>query len=466
MITTKFYNIVITFLLIITLFSCVQDDDFTIPDVTITEPKIIATSSITAIQAGLNQEFTSNQKLIYRFRENEEPTYLIGYVISSDKTGSFYKKLIVQDDFENPTAGIEILVDKTSLSETFEFGRKVYVKLDGLSISYDDGEIDIDPTNAIGGKFTLGIDNGNGRVETISATSYTNHLVRSSIVANIIPLEISIADFNQKNSNTYVKLNNIQFQKSEAGKTYSAEANDEFDGLRILISCETSNSIKLQTSTFSSFNVQTVPSEKGSLEAVVTKDYRAENYVLIINTPSDFNFTENRCDPLFEEYFESTIAGPISLLGWTNFKEAGSLNWESYYDSYSLGKSARMGAYRSGDTSNIAWLISPGFDFDAQENEILSFKTSNSFADSSTLEVFISTDWDATEATITTANWTLLPATIVPNSASYKDWISSGNIDLSSYTGIGYIAFKYTGSSTSSKDGTYELDDIVIKKNE
>ncbi|MBL4905734.1 MAG: hypothetical protein JKZ00_06960 [Flavobacteriaceae bacterium] len=187
MITTKFYNIVITFLLIITLFSCVQDDDFTIPDITITEPKIIATSSITAIQAALTQEFTSNQKLIYRFRENKEPTYLIGYVISSDKTGSFYKKLIVQDDFENPTAGIEILVDKTSLSETFEFGRKVFVKLDGLSISYDDGEIDIDPTNAIGGKFTLGIDNGNGRVENISATSYTNHLVRSSIVVNIIP---------------------------------------------------------------------------------------------------------------------------------------------------------------------------------------------------------------------------------------------------------------------------------------
>jgi len=42
--------------------------------------------------------------------------------------------------------------------------------------------------------------------------------------------------------------------------------------------------------------------------------------------------------------------------------------------------------------------------------------------------------------------------------------VSSGNIDLSSYTGTGYIAFKYTGSKSRSNDGTYELDDIIIKK--
>ena len=80
------------------------------------------------------------------------------------------------------------------------------------------------------------------------------------------------------------------------------------------------------------------------------------------------------------------------------------------------------------------------------------------------LEVFISTDWDGVEATITTATWTLLPAIIVPNATNYKTWVSSGNIDVSSYTGTGYIAFKYTGSKSRSNDGTYELDDIIIKK--
>ena len=463
--TIKFYKIITSILLLITLFSCVNDDDFELPNITVNEPNIKVNSNIIAMRSALEQEFTNNNTLTYKFRENDVPTYVVGYVISNDKTGNFYKKLIVQDHFENPTSGIEVLIDKTSLSEAFEFGRKVYIKLDGLSISYDDGETDIDPTNAIGGKYILGIDNGNGYIENISAASYTNHIIRSAEIAVIVPAEIAIENFSQQHINTFVKLNNIQFQKSEVNKTFAAEANDEFDGFRTLTSCNTSNTIALQTSTFSSFKVYAVPSEKGTLQTVLTKDYRAENYVLIINTPSDINFTETRCDPLFEEYFETTISGSISLNGWTNFKEAGSIDWESFSDSNSLGKSARIGSYRSGDSSNIAWLISPGFNFDTQINETLNFKTSNSFADNSLLEVFISTDWDGTEAHITHANWKLLPATIVPNSTSYRDWVSSGNIDLSSYSGIGYIAFKYTGSSARSTDGTYELDDIIIKNN-
>ncbi|MDG2195183.1 MAG: DUF5689 domain-containing protein [Polaribacter sp.] len=462
--TIQFYNKIALLGLLFITISCVEDGDFEIPDITITEPNITATSSITAVQSALAQEFTNNNKLNYKFRKNDLATYFIGYVVSSDKTGNFYKKLILQDKPQNPTAGIEILIDKTSLSETFEFGRKVYVKLDGLSVSYDDGEIVIDPTNAIGGKFILGVDHGNGKVEAISATNYPNHMIRSAEVATVVAATSTIANFSQTNINTFVELTNIQFQKSEIEKTYASEANDQFDGLRTLTSCASSKNVSLQTSTFASFKVNTIPTKKGTLHAVLTKDYRAENYVVIINTPSNISFTEDRCDPLFEEYFETTIAGSISLAGWKNYKEAGSKDWESYADANSLGKSARIGSYRSGDTNNIAWLISPGFNFDAQEDELLSFKTSNSFADNSMLEAFISTDWDGIEANITTATWTLLPAVIVPNATNYKTWVSSGNIDLSSYTGTGYIAFKYTGSKSRSNDGTYELDDIIIKK--
>ncbi len=468
--TTKFYTVINIFTLFLIVTSCVQDGDFKVPDITVIEPDITATSSVAAVQSALIQEFTNNDKLTYQFRVNPEPTYFVGYVVSSDKTGGFYKKLIVQDKAENPTAGIEILIDKTSLSEAFEFGRKVYVKLDGLFVSYDDGggginpANAINPTNAIGGKFILGV-RGTRRLEGISATNYTEYIIRSAEVGIIVPRTVAISDFGQGNINTFIKLAGIQFQKSEIEKTFSSEANDQFDGLRTLTDCVTSENVLLQTSTFSSFKAHTIPAKKGIINAVLTKDFAAENYVLIINTPSDIDFTESRCDPFFEEYFETTTTGSISLTGWTNYKEAGSKDWESYSDANSLGKSARMGAFRSGDMSNIAWLITSEINFDDKMGEVLSFKTSNSFADSSTLEALISTDWNGTEATITSATWTVLPAEIVPNSANFRDWVSSGNIDLSSYTGIGYIAFKYTGNKSSSNDGTYELDDIVIKIN-
>ena len=78
------------------------------------------TGSITAVKTALQQEFNSNDNLVHTFDVNENaPTYVEGYVVSSDATGNFYKKLIIQDKSESPTAGIEIVLNKTSLSETY-----------------------------------------------------------------------------------------------------------------------------------------------------------------------------------------------------------------------------------------------------------------------------------------------------------------------------------------------------------
>ena len=83
----------------------------------IEEPNIITNSSITAIKTALQQEFNTNENLVYTFDINENaPTYVEGYVVSSDATGNFYKKLIIQDKAENPTAGIEI-VFKQNIAE-------------------------------------------------------------------------------------------------------------------------------------------------------------------------------------------------------------------------------------------------------------------------------------------------------------------------------------------------------------
>ena len=54
--------------------------------------------------------------------------------------------------------------------------------------------------------------------------------------------------------------------------------------------------------------------------------------------------------------------------------------------------------------------------------------------------------WNQLQATLSTGNF---------------DWVSSGNIDLTSYAGTNtYVAFKYTGSS--SDGSTWEIDEIMI----
>ncbi len=286
----KFYSILSVLIIAITLNSCVQDGDFTLPEVTVVEPNITPNSSITAVKAALMQEFNANNKLYYTFRENATPTYIEGYVVSTDATGNFYKTLIIQDSPENPTAGIEISLNQTSLASTYEVGRKVYIKLDGLSVSYDDGERNIDPSNGVAGKYVLGTLDGD-RIRDIPSTAVKNHIFRSATVADIVPTTVAVGDVTGAHVNTLIKIASAQFEKSQLGKTFAGEADDSFDGFRDIFECDTEAIIKLQTSTFSSFKSNVIPEGKGAITAVLSKDYRAEFFVVVVNTPSDIDFT-------------------------------------------------------------------------------------------------------------------------------------------------------------------------------
>ena len=104
--TTKMHSIVCYLISFFAMVSCIEDGAFSIPDSIVVEPNIVANSSISAVKAALKQEFITNNNLTYTFREGDE-LYLEGYVISSDAAGNFYKKLVLQDLPENPTAGIE-----------------------------------------------------------------------------------------------------------------------------------------------------------------------------------------------------------------------------------------------------------------------------------------------------------------------------------------------------------------------
>ena len=55
--TIKNYGFLSLLTIAITISSCVQDGDFTVPNVSVEEPSIIANSSITAVKTALQQEF-------------------------------------------------------------------------------------------------------------------------------------------------------------------------------------------------------------------------------------------------------------------------------------------------------------------------------------------------------------------------------------------------------------------------
>jgi len=464
-------------LMLLVTWSCVNDDDYGIPSPDDSEIIMIPANKITTFRA-IHQRYEqaiNNGNLIATI-DADEDIYLEGYVVSSDAAGNFFEELILQNKIDasnpdnDPRLGVKIDINVSSLSDTYEFGRKVYVKLSGLTIGKSSGIITIAK--------------GEGqRLEQIQEFEYRDIVIRTEEVATIIPKVSSLIDLTEADRNTLIKLENMQLNRFELGATFASESIDEFDGLRNLESCNSGVSIIMQTSTFSDFKALIVPQGQGEITGIFSRDFGDDFNVLIPNSAVDvdFNNTE-RCDPmeldcglansvgtenLFYEDFESQKNNkPIDIDSWTNYIEAGSEAWEGYSSTSSnasLGRSARVQPASSGDLSNITWLITPAIDLETHNNVTLKFKTSNSLADSSFMEVLYSLDWDGTEANITSATWGVLSAAyVVKDTDSFVQWFNSGNVDLSCASGTMHIAFKYTGGGIDTFDGIYELDEISV----
>lgn len=468
---------IITFILALTMVvSCVKDDDYDVPNTDPVAPVIDGeVITINALNSLLEQEQNTNGNDILSFTESD--LYISGYVISNDEAGNIYEELVLQDQATNPTRGVKVLINVSPLFTTYEFGRKVYVKLDGLAVGYN------------GGVLSLGFRDGS-QVEAIAESLMDQTILRDVELAEITPLPINISDFSSDKTNLYVRLNDMQFNKNDAlgenRKTFAAEPEDEFDGERNLESCTEGLSVILSTSTFSDFKAIEVPQGRGYLDGILTLNYFGDTFNIVVNTPETIHFdSTDRCDPqevdcglatttgsniIFSEFFETQEEGEsITGNGWTNYIQEGSRDYQAYFNdgtNSSLGISASIGSFASGDDSTIAWLIMPEIDFDAQDGETINFKTSNSFSDGSTFELVFSSDWDGNPDHIATSTWAIIPAAyIVQDDDFYGDWFPSGNVSLDCITGTGYIGFKYTGSGEEDYDGTYELDEIVVNSN-
>lgn len=465
----NFNNLLAVAALIALTTACVSDDDYGVPE---TAPGAVVNVPGTVVELATvtNRLLQSGDPTLLFEGTNQ---YVSGFVISNDEGGNWFKEIIVQDKAENPTIGINIQIDVNPLFTTYEFGRKIFIKLDGLTIGTKNGV------------YTLGIGDNMDRIQESRRDEF---ITRDNVVETIIPRVINFSDFSNALENTWVQLTNVQFVAEDLGKTFAAEATDQFDGERKIKSCNNAfgADANLWTSSFADFKALQLPRGRGSVNAVLTRDFFDDVYVLYVNTPEDFNFDDpNRCDLIPLSCGVAPAAGPNTLLfenfetqstganaqpaGWVNFQEAGTQTWRVYTatgTNASLGKSVNVGSFRSGDASTIAWLITPRFNFDAQTGEVFSFETSNSFADGSTMQVLFSNNWDGTPAGVATATWEPLgDAVIVQDTEPFGNWVFSRNVSLNCVTGTGAIAFRYQGSGDVANDGTYELDNIRLTSN-
>ncbi|MCK9421179.1 MAG: choice-of-anchor J domain-containing protein [Bacteroidales bacterium] len=143
---------------------------------------------------------------------------------------------------------------------------------------------------------------------------------------------------------------------------------------------------------------------------------------------------------------------------WTQMTTAGDTSWiiDMTHGVGGTPCTKASGYFNSANHLTEMWLISPALNLNHYTNGIFNFQTAKNYT-GPILEVLISNDYNGT-GTPDEFTWIPLSATLSPGGWA---WTSSGNIDISAYSGQSvYLAFKF--SSTDTESATWEVDDILV----
>lgn len=150
--------------------------------------------------------------------------------------------------------------------------------------------------------------------------------------------------------------------------------------------------------------------------------------------------------------FDASTSVPA---GWTQAQLAGNKSW--YVTTFNNNNYIAMTGYK-GTAPFDQWLITPALNVNGMSEKVLNFDTQvNGYgATTSVFEVYVMTSPDPNTATLTKLN----PALPTPPASGYSNWVNSGNLDLSSFSGIIYIGFRYA-ATTDANYATWCLDNVV-----
>ena len=143
---------------------------------------------------------------------------------------------------------------------------------------------------------------------------------------------------------------------------------------------------------------------------------------------------------------------------WTNTKVSGDKAW--YQTTFSNNGYAAMTGYKGTQPPFDSWLITPALNVKDAENKNFSFRTQVAGYGSTTtvFEVYVMTGNDPSTATLTKLNPALATAS---TTATYSDWVQSGDIDLSSYGDVVFVGFRFYATQDANY-ATWCVDDVVF----
>ncbi len=207
-----------------------------------------------------------------------EEKYLEALVVADDKSGNFFKNLILHD--LKGDKGITISLDENELHALYPVGQVVYIFLKDLSIGYYEGLP------------TLGINSGS-TVGRVPATLVRSVMIKAGRTMEVVPRKVNLSDLGAKHFNTLIELEGMQFENVGSNVKYADNTGTTPLSINHNLQNCTGGKIVLRNSGFADFAGETVPSGNGKLVAVYS--YFRNAAQLFIRDVNDLNFTGDRC---------------------------------------------------------------------------------------------------------------------------------------------------------------------------
>jgi hypothetical protein len=448
------------------LSSCVNDDSYTKPPVTIATYEFTPTTTVDAI----NSITTSDTPIAITTDDIIE-----AYVTSSDEKGTFYKSISFQTiptDGSNPI-GFSVPLNVTTLyGKGFTPGRKVYIKLNGLYRAKVYGSMQI------GSLYQ-------GALGRISEFEWQDHLFPSTTIVDestfvrTMTLGQAYTDVNQ---NTLVELDGVQFSEGSINRTYyDIDSGGGATNHTLLSSTGGSEQI-IRFSSFAPFTGKQVPKLSGKIRGVLTK--YSTDFQFIVRYEHDIKLTLPRFDvsppvvgnalvyggsltePFTSYSTTSPSGGQLSFPKYINDAVVGGRYWQ--VKTFGGNKYIQMSSFTGSSglpipEANRSLFFVP---VDMTAASTFSFKTLSGYDNGSPLKVYYSMDYvpggNVSAATLIdiTASFNIPNG---PSSAYATAFTSSNSYNIpAGLTGNGYFIFEYTGNGNGGTTTTMEVDDITI----
>lgn len=429
--------------------ACVKQPNDAPPDTTNFDPNLPVNITIRELKA-MNNPHSPNGSGDDTMRIDSNLT-AAAIVIANDKSGNFYKQIVVQDS----TGGIAINIDDYRLYANYPVGRKIYIKLQGMMLSYNAG------TPVLG----MGVDDRKAS-QGLAGSKIAEHIVKANVghtaKDTVVDFDVvrnyTLAD--EQLLNRLITIKGVQFV--DTGKMYTEPT--ATTNRNIQTCAGESASMVVRTSNYADFHTYQLPRGKGDITGIYTVFVNTSGSQktpqLLIRDTMDVKFGGPRCGPLFQENFSAASSGDIALPGWTNTAVAGGIKWRHSSSGSTGNPYAVVSAFSTGADPAESWLVTPGIDLPAGQAVSLSFRNSNGFDNGATLKLYVT---DNFSGDVNSTSWTPLSFTQAPLSPSgFSQFTNSGSISLSAFQGKKvWIAWRYEGGDPA-RTTTWEIDDVKI----